>query len=465
MFTLVAEGIGLPAGLITAIVLARSLGPEMYGGYTVVATTVAITEWLLIAVLARAVVKFVAEAPDWRPVATTALRLFVGAGLALAATFWLTAPAIASILRDDNLAALFRMFAPQIAIFSAGAACRNVLAGQGRYREQAFASAASWLGRVGFIVLFVSLGWGLRGAIAGSLVGTLTGSLAALAMARVPLRSGAPFPARRLLQLALPAFVAMLAARLLDQVGLLTLQALNTDPAEVGYYGAAMNVFMLTGVIAAAVAPVLLSSVSAARHGGDLALVTRISSGAVRFGIVLLPFAFVVTGSAAEIVGLLFGDSFAPAAQLMALLVVSAVARAAIAVIAALLMALGYAWTAAIIAIPLPVVALGAQLFFIPNYGAGAAAAVTCLVALAGAAISTAVACRATALGVPWSTLLRSGLLSAAAWGIAALWPAAGAMVMVKAAMLGALVLAAFLASGELDGEEREELRRSLLRR
>ena len=63
--------VALPAGLITAIVLTRGLGPGPYGRFVVAATTVAIIEWLLIAVLARPGVKFVAEAEDWRPVAAS----------------------------------------------------------------------------------------------------------------------------------------------------------------------------------------------------------------------------------------------------------------------------------------------------------------------------------------------------------------------------------------------------------
>lgn len=465
LLTLIAEGIALPTGLITAIVLTRGLGPESYGRFVVVASTVAITEWLLIAVLARAVVKFVAEADDWRPVATTALRIYLAVGLALAAAFWGLAPLIADGLRDPALASYFRLFAPQIAIFAAGAGCRNVLAGQARYGEQALASAVAWLARLGFILLFIRLGWGVHGAIAGSIAGTLTGSVTALLLARVPFLVRSPFPARRLLQLALPAFIAMLAARLLDQTGLLTLQVVGSVEADVGYYGAAMNVMMLTSVLAAAIAPVLISSVSAARHGGDEATVARISAGTLRLSIALLPFAFLVVGSSSELVDVLFGSDYAPAAAVMAWLIVAAVARAGIAIIASLYIALGHAWAAAAIAVPLPIIATFAHLLLIPRFGAGGAAAVSATMSLAGLAISVAIACRLTGVRLPLPTLGRSITLSASAWAIAALWATPGPAVLVKAACLAAAVLGGFLLSGELEGDEVNALKQLAMRR
>lgn len=461
LLTLIAEGIALPAGLITAIVLTRGLGPESYGSYVVVATTVAMTEWLLIAVLARAVVKFVAEADDWRSVATTALHLYMLAGVALAAGFWLLAPLLATALRDPLLGEYFRLFAPQIAIFAVGAGCRNVLAGQARYREQAAASAVAWLGRLAFIVLFVKMGWGVEGAILGSVSGTLVGSLAAAALTRVPLIAASSFPAKKLMQLAIPAFIAMLAARLLDQVGLLALQVLATGDAEVGLYGAAMNVMLLTGVIAAAVSPVLISSISSARHGGNEEAVMKIASGTLRFGIALLPFAFIVVGASDEMVDLLFGPAFAGAAPLMALLIVAAVARAGIALTAALYIALGNAWIAAAVATPLPGVALVAHAILIPRLGAFGAAAVSAVVSLVGAAISLIVAARMTHGRLPMQTVARSTVLAGLAWAAAALWPTPGATVLLKAAVLVLAVVAGFLLTGELDREELAQLRRS----
>lgn len=462
LVTLLAEGIALPAGLLTAMALTRGLGPEIYGRFTVVATTVAITEWLLIAVLARAVVKFVAEADDWRPVAATSFRAYVLSGLAIGAIFWGLAGVIAEALRDPALAGYFRLFAPQIPVFAAGAACRNILAGQARYQQSAAASGVAWTARVTCIVLFVHLGWGIEGAILGSICGSAAGALVALALTGRAVWGRAGFPMRELLQLALPAFIAMLFGRLLEQVAILALRTLTTVDADVGYFGAAMNVFMVTGVVAAAITPVLISTLTAARFRRDEASVKTVSLGALRFGLVLFPMAAVVSGSSPEVVDLLFGAEFAPAGPLVALLVVAAVARAGAVIAAAVLIALGRAWTAAALAFPVPLLAVAAHSWVIPRYGALGAGWVTVSLAVGGAAVGFGVTCWRVGLRVPVPTVLRSGLIAALAFTAASAWPTPGIFVIAKMVLLGVAVVAALLASGELSREEIDGLRSAL---
>jgi O-antigen/teichoic acid export membrane protein len=452
--TLIAEGIALPAGLITAMVMTRGLGPETYGRFTVVATTLAITEWLLIAVLARAVVKFVAEAEDWKPVAATSFRIYVVGGLGIGLAFWALAGTVAALLGDPVLADYFRLFAIQIPVFATGAASRNVLAGQGRYRQQAIASAVGWIGRVTFIVLFIELGFGIVGAILGSICGTLSGSLTAVVLVGPAIWGPARFPVRQLMQLALPAFLAMLFARLVDQMGLLAVQVLSTGEADVGYYGAAMNVFLLTGVIGAAVTPVLVSTVTAAGYRRDHDQVSQVSRDTVRFGLVLLPLAAVAAGAADELAVLLFGADFAEAAGPMAALIIAAVARAITVMVSAVLIAVDRAWTAALIALPLPFISVAALIPVIPAYGAFGAAVVTMVVALLATIVSVWVLAVVVGTRPPMATVLRSILLGAAAFLAAGAWPVAGWLVLSKVALLSLAVLGVFVASGELTRTE-----------
>jgi len=72
-----AESLILPTGLITTAILTRQLGPAGYGWFTLAASAVAWIEWSIAAVFARASFLYVAEAVDWRPVATTILQVRV----------------------------------------------------------------------------------------------------------------------------------------------------------------------------------------------------------------------------------------------------------------------------------------------------------------------------------------------------------------------------------------------------
>jgi O-antigen/teichoic acid export membrane protein len=465
MVTLLAESIAMPAGLITAAVMTRGLGPEVYGSFAVVASTVATLEWLLIAIYARAVVKFVAEADVWPPVAATSFRAYVLSGMGIGAAIWLLAGPMAAALNDPSLAEYFRLFAPQIPLFAVGAACKGVLAGRGRYRAQAVGSAVGWTARMVFIVLFVQFGWGLRGAILGSICGTGIGAIVALFMVGQVVWGRSGLPIRELYQLALPAFLTMLFARLLDQVGIWSLEAFGDNPAEVGYYGAAMNVLMVTSMIAAAVTPALVSTLSAARRRGDAAAVEEVSTGSLRFGIVLFPFAAIVAGAAHELVPLLFGAAFAASAPLMGLLMVGAIARANVVLIAAMMVSVSRAWTAAVIAAPLPVLAVTGHAIAIPRYGAIGAATVASGLAIGGAIVSAVAFTRLMRLRMPWTTIARSVIISVGVYLVALLWPTSGALLFAKLVLLSGAALVAFVGSGELSRAEIAALRAARPRR
>jgi len=61
-----AEALLLPTGLLTAAFLTRRLGPGGYGLFTLATTVVVWIELNISSVFARATVKFIGEAEDWR---------------------------------------------------------------------------------------------------------------------------------------------------------------------------------------------------------------------------------------------------------------------------------------------------------------------------------------------------------------------------------------------------------------
>jgi len=453
------EGIGLPAAVVTAAVLTRGLGPEAYGRFAVAAMLVATLEWILIAIFANVVVKFIAEAVDWRPVAATAFRAYLLSGVTLGAALWLLSGWIAGLLNDPLLEPLLRLFAVEIPIFSAFMASRNVLAGRGRYRQQALMSGVRWLSRTTLIVLFVYLGWATRGAILGSIGSVLVGWIAGQTLVGWVNLGRVGFPMRRLVNLAVPVFLLMMSVRLFDQFGLLILNALGGSGPQVGFYGAAQNVSMVTGMVAATVAPILVSTLAAARRGGDLAHAREVVSGSLRATMVLIALAGIVAGSSGEIVELLFGVGFLGAAPLLSWLVFVTVALIFIAVGTSMLIAWGRVWPALVLTAPLLPLSLLGHFLLIPRLGAQGAAIVTTITAALSASICTLTALVAWHVRLPVSTLLRSAILGVAAYGAASVWPAPGLLVVVKAAILGVGVLVGFVLSAELSRGEIAKIR------
>jgi O-antigen/teichoic acid export membrane protein len=208
-----AEALIVPTGLLTAVFLTRRLGPEGYGLFTLAATVVAWIEWSVASVFSRTAVKALGEADDWRPVGATLLRLLLGAGLGAAALLGLLAGPIATLLDEPTLAPYLYVFALGVPLFGLSYAHRLVLIGTGRFYGRALAGASRWTARLLLIVLLVELGLSVQGAV----LGTIGATFVELAVSRFyarPSLSGRPaFPARQLLNAAVPLVLLALSVR------------------------------------------------------------------------------------------------------------------------------------------------------------------------------------------------------------------------------------------------------------
>jgi len=456
---LLAEALVVPAGLITSVFLARVLGPEPFGVFMVAASVVVTLEWIVVTMFSRATVRLVAEAADWRPVGAAVLRWHVGLGLAAGAALWLSADAVAAALDEPLLAPCLALFAIEVPLACAAAACRSILTGRQAYRARAIAGAARWIARPVFVVALVAMGLSLTGAILGSILAALGGFVAAQLLARVPI-AARRFPARRLWHLALPVFVLAVSLRLLDRLGLLALKALGGSTADAGWYAAAQSFSVAPGVFAMSFSPLLLAALTAAQTRGDEPGARRVAQGALRLVIGFVPLAAFGAAAAPEVVDLIFGSRFHPAARLVGPLLLGAVALAMISVASAILIARDRVKEASVCLWPLLPLAAAGHVVMVPRLGGMGAALVTCVAAVAGAVAALAIIFAVWRVRPPWGTCARSLLLAVLMAAVALAWPTPGLWLLVKAAILTAAIAAGFVALGELDPEDRRALRR-----
>lgn len=450
----VAEGLLIPTGLLTAAYLARRLGPEGYGLFTLASAIVAWVEWSLVMALSRASVRFVAAANDWRPIGATIATVHLMAGVGAALVVVAFAAPLAHLLGDATLTNSIRLFAADIPLFVLAQAHRHILVGVGRYSERALTAAVRWVSRLALVVVFVELGWSINGAILGS----IGASALELAVARWYVRpvfsTRALSGLRDLWEFAAPLLLAAVALRLFDRLDLITLAAAGGTVRDSGYYGAAQNLATLPSLFSTAFTPLLLSSLSRAFRNSDAALARALARDALRGVLLILPFAGLVAGASPDIVDLVFGPSFRPAAPLLSVLVLGAVALVMHAVGTAALTAAGRPGLTLALTAPIPVVALAGYLVIIPQAGAAGAATVTALCA-AAAAVATMVAvhkvCHAH---VPIATLVRSVVVVGLSYGAAAMWPASGFAVVAKLSVLAMAVPLTLAVLGEFSAAE-----------
>lgn len=449
-----AEALILPIGIITAAFLTRRLGPEGYGLFTLAAILVAWVEWSIASIFARATIKFIAEAEDWRPVGATVIRLHLAASAGAALLLWLLAVPIAMLLSEPVLATYLRLFAFNIPLFSLAHVHRNILVGIGGFRERALASASHWIARLLLIVVLVELGLSVPGAILGSIGASLVELVIGRLYIRPSLFLRTAFPVRQLWSYAAPLFLFGLSLRLFDKLDLLALKVLGGTAEQAGIYGAAQNVSLVPSIFALSFSPLLLSTLSRTLRAGDDRRAREMGRDAMRVVIGLLSFAGMTAGAASEIVGLIFGPKFLPAAPLLALLGFGALAMVMISVATTILTAAGKpGWTFALTG-PLVPLAVTGHLLLIPRLGAVGASLVTTLFAGLGALATVWAVYRIWRILPPAATLLRSVLVCGLAYVVAALWPAPGVLLLLKLPVIGLVIGLSFLLLGEFSPRE-----------
>jgi O-antigen/teichoic acid export membrane protein len=449
-----AEALFPLTGLITTVFLTRRLGPANYGLFTLAATLVTWVEGSLITVFTRATFKFVAEAEDWRPIGTTVMQLHLATSVGVMLLFWLLASPIASLFNEPVLATYLRLFALDIPFFSLARAHQNILIGIGNFNQRALVSAGRWIARLIFIITFVEGGLAVPGAILGSIGASLAECALGRCYVRPSLFGHSHFPARAFLSYAGFLFLSGLSLNLYNKLDLFMLKMLGGTAVQAGIYGAVQNLSVVPSLFAFAFSSLLLSTLSHLLHTGESLMAKKMGREAMRFIIGLLPFAGLVAGVAPEVVNLIFGPDFLPAAPLLAVLIFGALALVMVAVTTAILTAAGKpGWTFALTGPLLPFALLG-HLVLIPRLGMIGASLTTAGFAGLDAVATILAVHRCWRILPPGGTFVRSVLICGGAYALAFLWPAPGLLLVLKVLVLGLLIGLAFLLLGEFSADE-----------
>lgn len=460
-----AEAILVPTGLLITAFLTRRLGPSDYGLFALAASLVAWVEWALASAFARAAIRFVGSAVDWRPVGTTVVRLYLVASIGAMVLFWILASPVAALLGESQLAGYLCLFALDIPIYGLAQAHRQILVGTERFRERAFVTGGRWIIRLFLVVILVELGLSVQGAILGSIGASLVELAIARFYVRPTLRHRTVLPVQQLWGYAAPLLLWSLSMRLYDRLDLLMLKWLGASAADAGIYGAAQTVSLSLGLFAVAFAPLLLSTISRTIRDGSLDEARTIARNSMRVVIALTPLAAIMAGAAPEIALIAFGPEFLAAAPLIGPLAVGALALIMMYVATSILTAAGRPRWAFFFVGPLVPLALLGHMLLIPRFGAFGAALVTALFASLSAIAQLVAINRVWRVVPPASTVWRSALLCGVAYAVATVWPTPGFLLFLKLPVLAFVILAAFVLLGEFSSSELDAVRSLLLRR
>jgi O-antigen/teichoic acid export membrane protein len=445
----------VPTGILVAAFLTRSLGPELYGLFTVAASIVLWIETAATMLLSRTAVKFIAEADNWRPVAGRLNRVQLGVSLAAMGLLVVAAPVISDWLHAPSLVPLLRLTALDIPIFALASLHRAFLIGRGAFARVAITTAARWLVRLALVFVLVGLGLSVTGAILATVGGSLASLLVTRAFIRPSLWGRASPAIPGMWGYAIPLFLGAMATQSFGRLDLLMVKALVSAPDAAGFYGAAQNLAIGPGLLAAAFSPLLLGTLSdLVRRGRNAEFATMVHQ-VFRLMLLPLPLVAIATPAASDLAALVYGSTFAPAGPATAVLLIAAAALFIVSVTATILTALGQPAMVLLLVAPLTPIALALHLFMIPRFGALGAAGVTA--ALAWAAALSGVLATAARAGVPLPTgaWMRIALMTAAGYSAAHAWTMRGPWVLLELAILTifgvvALRFTAVVTPGEL---------------
>jgi O-antigen/teichoic acid export membrane protein len=288
-------------------------------------------------------------------------------------------------------------------------------------------------------------------------LGSIGASLVEAAIDRTgyALRAGRGFSVGRILGFGLPLFITTLATLVLARLDLFLLKLLGASTANAGAYAAAQNAALTLGIVAAALAPVVLANLSRARTEGDGAAAELTVRNGLRAGLLLLPWVALLSASATEVAPLLFGPGFSAAAAVLALLVFEGWAMVVHALSGVMLAAAGRSRSLLLLSLPLPLLAGGGLGLAIPRWGMIGAAAVTVTVSVIGALAVAWAASRAWHARPPLASAARGLAVAGVIAVIAIGWSTPGPAVLLKLVLLSVaapflLVLTGAVRPGEL---------------
>ena len=444
-----AEALIVPTGLLTVALLTRHLGPSDYGRYTLAVTFVLWLEWGFSAPFARAAVRLVGGAAEWGPMAALVVRVQFVVGVLTALALWVTAPIVARTLDEPALSSLLRLFSLDLPLFALAQAHQQVLIALGHFRVRALLSAARWIVRLLLIAAAVTFGLSVRGIVMAVVSTTAIEVALARRFVRPQLFGRVEVPVRQMFDYAVPLLLSALCLRVFDRIDVDLLKFFGRTSAEVGMYGAAQNLTLVTGLFSLSFSPILLSTLAQAVRAGDMTHARQIARDSMKIGLLLLPVAAIVAASARDIVALVFGTQYLASTAVFQWLIFAGVASVTISIVVAVLTGGSRPfWTLYAVA-PLPVIAIIAHAWVIPRFGPVGAAMVTTLCGCGGAMLGVVTVYRLWQVTPPATSALRSVILAAGGALAASSWPSPGVLVIVKLAVLGLGVLVLLLVSGE----------------
>jgi len=449
-----ASSLSLPTGILTAAFLSRRLGPVNYGVLTVAVSIVVWVELAATMGFNRTVVKFVAEADDWRSVSTRFLQIQLAVSLFAAFILVIVAPILASWFHSVELSDYLRLFSMGIPFSALFSIHQSILVGRGYFGSRAFLIAGYWLSRMILIFLFV----GLWPSVVGAIMALITTHALMLIGSRFfvnpALLGSSDLSFNNLWDFALPLFFYAVGISLFNRLDLFFVKGLSRIPEAAGFYGAAQNLTIVPALFMASLSPLLLSKLTHLCSQGKKASAREMIRKSIRLTFSLLPFVGMASGAATDVVLMIYGQSYLPASRILAILIFASLGVSMIVISSSALISADRPELTFYLIIPIVVLAFGAHFELVPRFGTIGAASVTTGLSWLGTCCYMFAVYRVWGVRLPVSTILRSITICVLAYIFASNWHTPGFLLLLKLPIISIMIILAIILLGEFSSDE-----------
>jgi len=322
----ISQAVLVLTGFILNIYLGRTLGPELYGIFGVMNTFIVINEFLLMRGIYDAISKLVAEKEE----STNAIINSVFKGVTIGSfavgfMYFFFAGQIAAILNDDELTGYVKLFALIIPITAMSTVFIGALNGLRKFGRQALISIAFNTVRMCAVIIFVVLGFSVKGAI----IGLIISDIFRLAMARglyKPVGTDRALDRKKIFRFIFELMVTSIFSALISNIDLMGVKALLKENLETGLYTSAVNISKIPQFlilpISLAVMPVLSKSIS--EKNREITQKYVIQSLRLLL-IIVLPISVAIIATGDKCISLLYGDRYIQASGPLKILLLGAI--------------------------------------------------------------------------------------------------------------------------------------------
>lgn len=381
------------SGYAVVVILARELGPEVYGVYGLIYSVLVGVELIGRLGIPQAASKLIAEGRE-KPVDLegTALTLTGLVYFGLFFLFWVFAPLLARLFHLTEGTYLLRLAAIDIPFYGYYMMCSHIINGRRRFGVEstgiAIYAATKTFGIAALYFVGIS--------VAGALIINIAASVAGLMFIAFHLSTKSFRPtlilAGNIFRLAVPIALLGVGAQVLLNLDLWVLGSFSETIPEnsIGLYNAAGSVAKIPNIVFFVMMAVLIPSMSNALANNDERLARRYVMGAGQFIVmVLLPGCALVAVEAKGVMELIYGERYTAAALSLSILVFAfGLFYTALMTFAGILIAMGRSLLAAGITLYIIPLQLVASIVLISKWGSTGAALSAALAAGAGAWIS-----------------------------------------------------------------------------